>query len=174
MEYDFTLKFMLAPDDADADEIVERLGEAGCNDALVGIGHTGRLALDFTRAAGTAKQAIFSALEELKDAIPGAKLVEITPDFVGLSDVAELVGVTRQNMRKLMLAHNESFPAALHEGSAAIWHLSLVLKWLKECADYQIEPSLIEVAHMAMQINLAKEASLLERRIQREVVKLVA
>ena len=118
--------------------------------------------------------AIFSALEEVKDAIPVAKLVEVAPDFVGLSDVAEFVGVTRQNMRKLMLTHNKSFPVALHEGSAAIWHLSPVLKWLKERADYQIEPSLIEVAHMAMQINLAKEIGLLERRIQREVVKLVA
>ena len=174
MEYEFTLKFMLAPDDADADEIVERLGEAGCNDALVGIGQTGRIALEFTREADSAKQAIFSALEEVKGAIPDAKLVEITPDFVGLSDVAELVGVTRQNMRKLMLAHKESFPVAMHEGSVALWHLSPVLKWLKEHADYRIEPSLIEVAHMAMQINLAKEASQIERRIQREVVELVA
>ena len=174
MEYEFTLKFMVAPDGADADEIVERLGEAGCNDALVGIGQTGRIALEFTREADSAKKAILSALEEVKDAIPDAKLLEITPDFVGLSDVAELVGVTRQNMRKLMLAHKESFPVALHEGSVALWHLSPVLKWLKEHANYRIEPSLIEVAHMAMQINLAKEASLMERRIQREVVELVA
>ena len=174
MEYEFTLKFMLAPQDANADEIVERLGQAGCNDALVGTGQTGRLALDFTREAESAKQAIFSALEEVKGAVPGAKLVEITPDFVGLSDVAELVGVTRQNMRKLMLAHKDSFPVALHEGSAALWHLSPVLKWLQKHANYRIEPALLDVAHMAMQINLAKDANLIERRIQREVVALVA
>ena len=174
MEYEFTLKFMLAPQDANVDELVERLGEAGCNDALVGIGQTGRLALDFTRAASSAKQAIVSALEEVKGAIPDAKLVEITPDIVGLSDVAELVGVSRQNMRKLMLAHKESFPVALHEGNAALWHLAPVLKWLQEHADYRIAPSLLEVAHMAMQINLAKEASLIERRIQSDVVELVA
>ena len=174
MEYEFTLKFMLAADGTDADELVERLGEAGCNDALVGVGQTGRLALEFTREAESAKQAIFSALEEVKGAIPDAKLVEITPDFVGLSDVAELVGVTRQNMRKLMLAHKDSFPVALHEGSATLWHLSPVLKWLQEHADYRIEASLLDVAHMAMQINLAKDANLIERRIQREVVELMA
>ena len=174
MEYEFTLKFMLASQDVGADELVERLGEAGCNDALVGIGQTGRLALDFKREAKSAKQAIFSALEEVKGAIPDAKLVEITPDFVGLSDVAELVGVTRQNMRKLMLAHKDSFPVALHEGSAALWHLSPLLQWLQQRTDYRIKPSLLEVAHMAMQINLAKEANLLERRIQREVLELVA
>ena len=174
MEYEFTLKFMLTPQDANLDELVERLSEAGCKDALVGIGQTGRLALDFTREASSAKQAIVSALEEVKGAISDAKLVEITPDFVGLSDVAELVGVSRQNMRKLMLAHKDSFPVAVHEGSATLWHLSPVLQWLQEHADYRIEPSLLEVAHMAMQINLAKEANLMERCIQREVVELVA
>ena len=174
MKYEFTLKFMLLPDDTDLDELVERLGDAGCNDALVGIGQTGRIALEFTREADSAKQAILSALEEVKDAIPDAKLLEITPDFVGLSDVAELVGVTRQNMRKLMIAHKESFPAALHEGSAALWHLFPVLKWLQEHADYRLEPSLIEVAHMAMQTNLAKDSTLIEPRIQRAVVELVA
>ena len=174
MEYEFTLKFMLASQDANVDELVERLGEAGCKDALVGVGQTGRLALDFTRESDSAKHAIFSALKEVRGAIPDAKLVEITPDYVGLSDVAELVGVSRQNMRKLMLAHKESFPVALHEGSAALWHLAPVLQWLQEHADYHIEPSLLEVAHMAMQINLAKEASLIERRIRSEVVELVA
>ena len=70
----------------------------------------------------------------MKKAIPGAKLVEVGPDFVGLSDVAEIVGVTRQNMRKLMLAHVTTFPMPLHEGSAAVWHLAPVLEWLKSAA----------------------------------------
>ena len=173
MEYDFTLKFMLAANSPDVDALIERLGEAGCNDALVGIGQTGRIALEFTREADSAKQAMFTALEEVKKAVPEAKLVEVAPDFVGLSDVAELVGVTRQNMRKLMLAHKDTFPAAVHEGSAALWHLSPVLKWLTDRANYRIEASLLDVAYMAMQINLAKEASHIEHRVQREVIELV-
>lgn len=174
MEYEFTLKFTLPEKAADADELIERLGEAGCNDALVGIGQTGRIALEFTRAAESAKQAIFSALEEVKGAIPDAKLAEITPDFVGLSDVAELVGVSRQNMRKLMLAHKDSFPVAVHEGSVTVWHLSLILKWLQERVNYRIEPSLLDVAYIAMQINLAKESAQIERGVRRELVELVA
>lgn len=173
MTYEFTLKFVL-PALADVDELVERLGEASCTDALVGIGQTGRIALEFTREADSAKQAIFSALEDAKRALPQAHLVEVTPDFVGLSDVAELVGVTRQNMRKLMLAHQDSFPPALHEGSAVLWHLSPVLKWLQEHAGYRLQPALLEVAYVAMQVNLAKEASQLEPRVQREVTALVA
>ncbi len=42
MEYTFTLKYQLTDDDRDADALVERLGEAGCDDALVGIGQPGR------------------------------------------------------------------------------------------------------------------------------------
>ena len=174
MEYEFTLKFMLAPNASDADELVERLGAAGCADALVGIGQPGRIALNFTREAKSAQNAIISALEAVKSAIPGARLLEVTPDFVGLSDVAELVGVSRQNMRKLMLAHKDSFPVAIHEGSATLWHLFPVLSWLKGRADYSINQSLIDIAYITMQINLAKEANQIERRVQKEVLELVA
>ena len=41
MEYTFTLKYQLADADRDADALVERLGETGCDDALVGIGQPG-------------------------------------------------------------------------------------------------------------------------------------
>src|SRR5436309_11045073 len=87
MEYEFELRFKLPTDDADADELVERLGEAGCDDALIGIGQPGRIALRFTREAESAKRAIVSALEDVKKVIPAAKLIEVGPDFVGLTDV---------------------------------------------------------------------------------------
>ena len=174
MEYEFALKFALPENHEPVDEIVERLGAAGCEDALIGIGQAERIALDFTREAASAKQAIFSALTAVKTAIPGAKLLEVTPDFVGLSDIAEYVGVSRQNMRKLTLSHKNDFPVPVHEGSAALWHLSPVLTWLRERADYAIPPMLLEVAHIAMQINLAKEASQIERDVHIELVELVA
>src|SRR5471030_1701492 len=104
MEYIFTLKYQL-PEAAVRDDIVERLGAAGCDDALIGVGLPGRIALEFSREAGSAKAALFSALEDVKRAVPGAKLVEAAPDFVGLTDVADLVGMSRQNIRKLMVNH---------------------------------------------------------------------
>ena len=174
MEYDFTLKFKLATDELDVDSLVERLGEANCDDALVGVGQPGRIALDFTREAESAEAAIVSALADVKKAIPGARLVEVGPDFVGLSDVAEIVGVTRQNMRKLMLAHVSTFPMPLHEGSAAVWHLAPVLEWLKERGTYQFEQTVFEVACTAMQVNLAKEVNSLVPRLRRELRRLVA
>ena len=174
MDYEFTLKLKLAANDANAEEVVERLGMAGCDDALVGIGQPGRIALQFTRNAESAEKAIISALKDVKSAIPEAKLIEVGPDFVGLTDVAELVGVTRQNMRKLMMMHADSFPAAVHEGSTALWHLAHLLQWLNDRDGYRIEQSLLDVAYIAMQINLTKEAGQLEPRVRREVRALVA
>jgi predicted DNA-binding transcriptional regulator AlpA len=115
-----------------------------------------------------------SALKDVKRAIPDAELIEVTPDFVGLTDVAELVGMSRQNMRKLMLAYATSFPAPIHEGSTSVWHLAHVLEWLTSRGDYSIEPHLLDVARMAMQINLAKEARAIEAPVQKEVKALVA
>ena len=50
-EYEFTLKFRLPTPDADPESYLPALAEAGCDDALVGIGQPGRIALDFTREA---------------------------------------------------------------------------------------------------------------------------
>lgn len=127
MEYTFTLEYQLADDDGDSRALVERLGEAGCDDAPIGTGQPGRLALELTREAVNAEVAVRSALADVLRAEPSANLIEVAPDLVGLTDVAEIVGVSRQNMHKLMLAHLGSFPAPMHEGSASIWHLADVL-----------------------------------------------
>ena len=174
MEYIFTLKYQLTEHDNDPDALVERLGEAGCDDALVGIGQTGRLALEFTREAESAQVAVRSALADVKRAIPSAKLVEAVPDFVGLTDVAEMVGVSRQAMRKLMLSHAATFPAPVHEGSASIWHLAEVLGWLEEKGGYALERKMLETARAALKVNLAKEVRRLPMAAEKELQLLVA
>lgn len=159
MEYTFTLKYQLSAADCDADDLVERLGAAGCDDALIGIGQPGRIALEFTREAADADAALVSALREVKAAIPTAKLIEAAPDFVGLTDVAKMVGVSRQNMRKLRITHPTTFPAPVHENSAATWHLVDLLEWLQGQGGYTMEPTMVEVSRTARQINIAKEAA---------------
>ncbi len=158
MEYTFTLKYRLTPDDGTPHEVAERLGAAGCTDALVGVGLSGRLALEFTREAPSAEAALLSALTDVKTAVPHAQLIEAAPDFVGLTDVAEVVGVTRQNLRKLMLGYSANFPLPVHEGSATVWHLADLLEWLKTRVAYQVEPTTLAVAQATKQINLAKLA----------------
>lgn len=163
MEYTFVLKYQISGDEADADALVERLAVAGCEDAVVGIGQPGRLALEFTREAASADAAIRSALQDVHRAIPSARLIEAAPDLVGLTDVAELVGVSRQNMRKLMLTHAGGFPLPVHAGSAAIWHLVDLLTWLQTKAGYPTDRGVVDVAAAAMQVNLAREARRLSR-----------
>jgi len=86
--YEFELKFSLPNTSQSTEFFVERLAEAGCTDALVGIGQTGRLAFHFTRDANTAFEAVLSAVKNIKEAIPEATLIEAAPDLVGLSDIA--------------------------------------------------------------------------------------
>jgi len=174
MEYDFTLKFKLPDLNADRDALVEQLGEAGCDDAIIGSGMPGRIALNFNRQADSAHQAVFSALSDVKKALPTARLIEVGPDFVGLSDVAELVGVSRQNIRKLMLSNAASFPPAIHEGSASIWHLALILQWMESKGAYHIDRNILDVAQTAMQVNIAQQSELVPADFCQKFSQLVA
>ncbi|WP_455819908.1 helix-turn-helix transcriptional regulator [Pseudomonas cerasi] len=158
MEYTFTLKYQLVGQTEEArDAIVERLAEAGCDDALIGLGIPGRIALEFIREASSAQQAMESALEQVRSVLPDARLFEVSPDYVGLTDVADLIGVTRQNMRKLMLAHYLTFPVPIHEGTATIWHLAEVLAWLEERGGYRIPENVQEAATAALNLNLSNQ-----------------
>ncbi|AQG98032.1 DNA-binding protein [Burkholderia sp. KK1] len=174
MEYEFTLKYRLSAEDCDHEQLLERLAESGCDDATIGIGQPGRIALAFTRERRNARSAIFSALKNVKQAIPTARLIEAGPDFVGLTDVAEVTGMTRQNMRKLMLANAMEFPAPIHEGNPSVWHLSDILAWLNDRGGYRVDTHLLEVAKTAKQVNLVKEARDVEPRMTQELERLVA
>jgi len=130
--------------------------------------------LQFTRHAQSAVAAIVSAIEDVKRAIPSARLIEVGPDFVGLTDIADIVGVSRQNMRKLMLAHTRTFPTPIHEGSASLWHLAHVLEWLVERGTYAIDANVREVAHTAMQVNQTREATQVPHRVQKDYRELIS
>lgn len=155
MEYEFTLKYQLH-DGVDVDALIELLGEAGCDDAVVGSGQPGRLALAFSREGKTARESVHSALENVRQVLPEARLIEASPDLVGLTDVATLVGVSRQNMRKLMLTHHRTFPAPVHDGSLSLWHLADILAWMQERGTHAVGQALHELAVVAMQVNVAR------------------
>lgn len=159
MEYIFTFKYRLPASETDMDVLVERLGEAGCDDAVVGIGLPGRLAIEFTREGVSAEAAMQAALDDVRRAVPGADLIEASPDIVGLTDVAALTGVSRQNMRKLMVAHAGHFPAPMHDGSSSLWHLADLLTWLATRDGYLVDAGVLETCLAAMRVNIAKEGA---------------
>lgn len=154
-EYDFALRFDIAAVDCTPEECVEQLAASGCDDAIVGIGIPGRIGLDFIREADTAEDAVLSAISDVLNALPGARLIEAAPDFVGYTDVAELVGRSRQGIRKLLLSTRKPGPMPVHEGTSAVWHLSPVLRWLRDERSYAIEQDLIELADLTMGVNVA-------------------
>ncbi len=93
-KYQFELTFKL-PQGEDPDQYFESL-EQTCSDAMIGTGQTGTMAFDFIRESSSAYDAIVSAVTDVKKVIPEVSLTEARPDFVGLTDVADLLGFTRQ------------------------------------------------------------------------------
>jgi len=173
-QFEFTLIFSLTGDSLEPDAYIERLGKVGCDDALIGVGKSGRIALLFNRGAENALEVVLGAVKDVKRAIPDAKFVEATPDLVGLTDIAEVLGCSRQNIRKLMLNNRASFPAPIHEGKAALWHLSSVLAWLQRENRYSVDETLVHIANANMQLNIAKESARLDPSLQAEMILAVA
>ena len=172
-EYEFILKFSLPDNKANPGIFIEKLEESGCDDALIGLGCSGRIALDFTRESSSALEAVLSAIKDVKRAIPNARLIEAAPDMVGLTDVADILGFTRQNMRKLML-RNPDFPPPFHDGKPSIWHLAKILRWMDKQNMYPIEESLLDIATVNMQFNIAKDLQDLEPACQSNIQTLLA
>lgn len=172
-DYEFTLRFTV-PATFNPDSVAERLYERGCDDALIGIGHPGRVALDFTRSADSAREAILSAVSDVRAAVPGARLVEAAPDLVGVTDVANLLGCSRQNIRQLMMASAGDAPAPAHEGKRSLWHLAPLLNWLVLEKEYRLDAGLLETAEAAMQVNAAAGSLRLDWREQAEIRELLA
>jgi len=168
-QYEFTLKFTLPINESHGQNFIESLADAGCDDAIVGTGQRGRIALHFTRAADNAFESVTSAIHDVKHAIPDARLIEATPDFVGLSDVAELIGFSRQNLRKLMISHSETFPIPMHSGTVSIWHLFDVLLWLEQQQKRVIDSAVKDVALANMKINVLKQAAFLDIHLKTPV-----
>jgi hypothetical protein len=156
MEYAFTLKFKLPSSEVNDEELMQRLGDADCTDALVGLGLPGYVSLEFNREADSAMGAILSAINDAKTAMPNAELVEAGPDFVGLTDIAHVAGVSRQSVRKLFISHSDVFPPPVHGGSAMIWHLAPVLQFMR-LHQHDVDITLFDMAHAAMQVNINKE-----------------
>lgn len=170
-EYDFTLIFNINENKSiNPETYIDKLYQAGCDDALIGVGRTDMISLNFIRESSSAYDAISSAMCDVKKTIPNAMLIEATPDFVGLTDVSDILGFSRQNMRKIMVSYKNEFPVPIHAGKQSIWHLYQILTYLKLLNKYQIEDKLIEIAEVNMEFNIAKDLAksnpLLQKNIQ--------
>lgn len=171
--YDFELLFALPRATDEPEQYTEALGDAGCKDALPGIGRRGWIGMMFTRQAASADEAMLSAIKDVLGAIPGARLVEAAPDLVGLSDIAELLGVSRQNVRKLVVDSPAAEPAPVHQGNPSLWHLDDLLRWLRAEKRYRVDDRLLAVAEITRQVNLAVDSVAADREAQKRILALL-
>src|SRR5688572_7770719 len=70
ISHDFVLRFALPDPGANPAHFLDALFEAGCDDAVIGIGLAGSVAFDFSRDAASADVAVRSAIEAVMTAIP--------------------------------------------------------------------------------------------------------
>jgi hypothetical protein len=173
-EYDFTLKFQLPQSQIDPNDYIDRLYESGCDDAMIGLGKKGLISLNFIRESESAYTAIHSAITDVKRAIPSALLVEATPDFVGLTDTAKILGCTRQNIRNLIIKDELKSPLPIYEGTPSIWHLAEILMWLQVEKTYEINEPLLEISRINMNLNIARNWQKIDLDSQENVKALVA
>jgi hypothetical protein len=172
-EYNFTLKFNLPKSEIDPEIYIDRLYESGCDDASIGIGIKGSIGLNFIRSASSAFEAVASAISDVKKVIPDAILIEAQPDFVGLTDTAKIIGCTRQNIRNLIFKSDSRSPLPVYEGTPSIWHLAEILTWLREDKTYSIDDSLLEIAKINMEFNIARKWRKLDSSFQAKIEALV-
>lgn len=165
--YEFVLNFNLPHREDDPERYLDALYEAGCDDATVGTGLNGMIGLDFKRSATDAEEALRSAIQDVQTAIPGADLVQVGPDLIGLTDMAEIFGFTRQNMRKYatgqLAGTRQAFPAPVIIGEPSLWHLAEIVSWLKANTSVQPPDRVFAVAKVAAEINHEVEAERLKR-----------
>ena len=163
------LSFSLQSSNDNPGQYEEALEQNNCTDAILGVGRYGTIALDFLREGKSAESAVFSAISDVKRSIPGAELTEISPDLVGITDIAELVGRSRQNIRKLIFADNSRCPPPAHSGNPALWHLYDVLCWLRQKKHYEVSRELIDVAKVSKSLNALRLWSQIDSRMQQQV-----
>jgi len=165
-DFSFTLHFLLPARDSDPEQYLDALFEAGCDDAAIGVGQYGMIGLDFTRAAASAEDAIRSAIENVRTAIPGATLVQAGPDMVGLTEMAEIFGFSRQNMRKYATGQSGgpgTFPSPVVSGEPSLWHLAEIVAWLRANTSVSTAERVLDLAKATAKVNFEVERKRMKR-----------
>ncbi len=157
--YQFQLVFLLHPNE-DAEQHLDALFEAGCDDGLMGIGKAGYLAADFTRGSITAYEAIKTAIKAVTDAIPHAKLIKAGPYIANLSEMANLFGCTKQNLSKYARGESlkkESFPCSIISGKVDYWYVLDIASWFYKQDKMNIQKQDVEALKAIHDLNIAIE-----------------
>lgn len=153
----FTFTLTLSGVTADTEGLVDSLFTAGCGDALVCF-YGKSVYLEFDREAGSFDIAIASAIADIESASIPMKVESVDHALVGLSDIAELTGLTRQAVALLKdgTRGNGGFPAPVQRlnGISPLWDWASVATWLQQNHRLAHNPELCEQAKILCKWNL--------------------
>lgn len=137
----------------------DALYAAHCNDALICFYGTA-VYLDFDRESDSLEHAILSAIQDIESA-PGlnVRVESVDAALVGLSDIAELTGVSRQAIALLKDGARGSgqFPGPVQrvKGNSPLWRWQKVVEWLVAEGRIPAQSPMVAHARTLDSLNLA-------------------
>jgi len=159
VEYEFQI-FCRDVDMSD-DSFLDRLYEAGCDDALVSF-KDGYVCLDFSRASESAEDAVLSAIRDFGHSAVGGTVERIEPDdLASLSEIARRTGVTRASLQKYARGISkvgEDFPqpAANISGTRReLYSAAEVINWMHAKERVVLPEHSTELVNVIAKINQA-------------------
>jgi len=117
------------------DNILEALLEAGCDDATVSLQH-GKVSMDFTRTALSLKDAVVSAIRDVRRAGIGADVLRVDDcNLVTQAEIGRRSGRSRQVIHQYYLGQRGpgGFPSPVCQISdnAPLWRWCEVAFWMR-------------------------------------------
>ncbi|HFZ8994287.1 TPA: helix-turn-helix transcriptional regulator [Citrobacter freundii] len=137
----------------------DTLHSAGCDDALTCFYGTA-VYLEFDRERETLEQAILSAITDIESAATlNARVESVDSTLVGLSDIAELTGLSRQAISLLKDGARGAgqFPGPVQrvKGSSPLWRWQTIVDWLVSQRRISRQSPIIAHARTLDSLNLA-------------------
>ena len=154
--YNFTLT--LSGVTYETEGLEDALYESGCGDAIV-CAYGNSVYVEFDREAESLDAAIASAVDNIESAGIGAIVESVDSALVGLSDVAEMTGTSRQaiTMLKDGLRGGGDFPCPIQriQGQSPLWDWADVANWLEANGRLKENAELAHNARVLSKWNLA-------------------
>ncbi len=129
LDYEFTLRYQKIGSTLSDSCIDDALFEAGFNDALITRCGSDILEINFDRAVKGAVEVFESALKCANDVLnDDYKLIEVKPDYVGVTDIAEHYDVKRQYIQKIIGNNKIKLTPITVIGKTSIYRLADVFE----------------------------------------------
>ena len=154
-EYDFAL--ILTGVQELTIEVEDALFKAGCDDATIGMTY-GCIWIEFSRRAASLKDAILSAIRDVRAAGIGAQVVQVDEcNLVTQAEIARRIGKSRQHVHQLITAKRGpgGFPPPVCQinEETPLWEWCAVSFWL--CQNNMLRPEEVYNSEVVAAVNAA-------------------